>query len=231
MSVIGTIGPLVGVKQKVQLIQRTPNSTTAIEIDCTVMEKHSRKSPASEYPIEDGRVISDNILTRPLELELHGIISDTPIDLGTIAGSALTTAVSAITGPLGVVAGAGGVALFKALRDSGKPSVTAFAQLLALQETKQPFEVVTTLVPQSYQNMWITNLSVPRDSSTGQVLAFQLSLMQLLIVHSQTVNVKVFANPSVSASQADLANQQGVQKALKTSQDAFARGAGIVGVQ
>lgn len=230
MAITGIIGPLVGQRQKVQLIQRTPNSATAIEIDCTVMEKHSRNSPPSEYPIEDGRIISDNILIRPLELELHGIISDTPLDLGTVAGSALTTAVSAITGPLGVIAGAGAVALFTALKNSGKPSVAAFGQLLQLQETKQPFEVVTTLVPESYQNMWIKSINVPRDSSTGQVLAFQLSLIQLLIVSSQTVNVKVYADPSVSSPQADLATQQGIQKTLKTSQEAFARGAGIVGV-
>lgn len=218
MSITGTIGQIVGVKQKVQLIQRTPLSTTAFEIDCTVSEKHSRQSPASEYPIEDGRVISDNILIRPLELELQGIISDTPLDLGTVVGSAVTTAVSAITGPLGVVAGAGGVALFKALTGSGKPSVTAFMQLLQLQESKLPFEVVTTLVPQSYKNMWIKNLTVPRDATTGQVLAFNLSLTQLLVVTSQTVNVKVFANPSVSSPQADVGNQQLIQKGLNSFQ-------------
>lgn len=207
MSLTGVIGPVLGVKQKVQLIQRAPNATSVIEIDCTVRENHSRQSPASDYPIENGTSISDNVLIRPIELELNGIISDTPIDLSAIAGSALTTAVSALSGPVGVIGGAGGVALFKALKSSGKPSVNAYDQLRRLQEARAPFEVVTTLVPQSYQNMWIKSLTVPRDASTGQVLAFNISLIQLLIVTSETVNIKIFADPSVAAAKAKLSNK------------------------
>lgn len=206
MSLTGVLGPILGIKQKVQLIQRTPNSASVIELDCTVRENHSRQSPASDYPIENGASISDNILIRPIELELNGIISDTPIDAGAVAVSALTSAVSNIAGPLGVVGAAGGVALFQALQGTGKISINTYEQLLRLQEARAPFEVFTTLVPKKYQNMWIKSLSVPRDASTGQVLAFNLSLIQLLLVSSQTVNVKIFSNPSVAAGKAKLSN-------------------------
>ena len=47
-------------------------------IDCTVSESHEFESEVSDYPVESGIEISDNIRTKPLRVTLEGIVSNTP---------------------------------------------------------------------------------------------------------------------------------------------------------
>lgn len=197
---MGLIGSILGGAQRVQLIQ---SNKTVISIDCTVSENHQRESPPTEFPLEDGNPISDNIVIKPFTLDLNGIISDTPLSL---AGALLTTAVSKVAGNLGVIAAGAGTALFTALSGSKSPSVQAFAQVLALQEARKPFDVITSL--RRYEKMFIKGITVPRDASTGRVLQFTLNLVQLIIVSPQSVNITVFANADLAAGQADEGQQQ-----------------------
>lgn len=188
-------------QKTVQLIQSATG--TVIKLDCSLREKHTRESPATQFPVEKGDTVSDNILIKPFSLEIQGIISDTPLSL---RNAILTTAVSAFVPPIGIVAAGAGVALFKAIAGSSSPSVTAYAQLLKLQESKAPFDVLTSL--KRYTNMWISGLSVPRDSQTGQALVFDLSLVELILVAPQSVNIQIFSNPNVSAKSANLGKQE-----------------------
>lgn len=187
-------------KTRVQFIQ---NNNTVISFDASLKETHSRESPASEFPIENGQVISDHIITKPFSLELTGIITDTPIGgVGGLLEEAGVSAAANLLPPIGVVAVAGAMSIFSALAGSKKPSVAAYGQLINLQDQGQPFAVITSLY--RYSNMWIKSLSVPRDAETGQAILFTVSLVQLLLVTPQTVNVSVFANPGLSANKADL---------------------------
>lgn len=212
MAFTDLIGGILG-KQRVQIIKK---NQTIITVDCSVSETHSSESPASEFPIEGGQSITDNIIIKPKALELNGIISDAPLSL---LNALVTTGVSAVLPPLGVAAASAGFGLFKALSGSKKPSVVAFAQLLQLQNLKEPFDVLTTL--QRYPSMFVKSISVPRDAQNAQVLNFKISLVQLIIVSPQTVNVQVFKDPAIGAGQANLGNQQNSK--LK---DAFNAGLG-----
>lgn len=195
----GLSGILTG-KTKVQFVQ---NNNTVITFDASIKENHTRESPASEFPIETGQVISDHIIVKPFSLELTGIISDTPLGgLGGLLQEVGVTAASALLPPVGVVAISGALALFSALAGSKSPSVAAYGQLINLQQTAQPFDVITSLY--RYPSMWIKSLSVPRDADTGQALLFTVQLVQLLLVTPQSVNISIFANPSLSANKADL---------------------------
>jgi len=189
--------------QRVQLIQ----GSTVISVDCCVSQTHKRDSPPTLFELENGSSITDHIIVKPFELELVGIISDTPIGLSTqvLGALAVTTLASAAPGPLGIVGAGVGSALIGALSGSKKPSVAAFGQLLELQASRQPFTVYTSL--QTYESMWIKSLSVPRDKDTTGILYFQLSLVQLLLVSPQTVNVSIFQNPALSAGQANSGSQ------------------------
>lgn len=220
MSLIAT---LLGTKQKVQFIQ---GSTGAIvNVDCSVQETHKRDSPPTEFPVETGETISDHIIVKPFELEIHGIISDTPLGLTQLIQGGVTTAVASILPPVGIITAGAGSALFKALSGSKSPSVAAFLQLLQLQESRQPFDVLTSL--QRYSDMWIKSLSVPRDANTGQILFFQLSLVQLLLVSPQTVNIQILKDPGLSGGLADAGKQQPTSKALQSFQKNEAIGLGL----
>lgn len=194
------LGSILAGKTRVQFVQ---NNNTVISFDASIKENHTRDSPATEFPIEDGQVISDHIIVKPFNLELTGIISDTPI--GGIQGLLQEVGVSAAAAllpPVGVVAISGALALFSALSKSKSPSVASYGQLIQLQQSAKPVDVITSLY--RYPNMWIKSLSVPRDSETGKILLFTVQLTQLLLVTPQSVNVSIFANPALSANKADV---------------------------
>ncbi len=200
---MGLLGAIFG-KQRVQFIQ---NNNTVIQLDASIKETHSRESPPTEFPVEDGSTISDYVLLKPFSLEITGIISDTP--LGGAQGlitQVATTLGSSLLPPAGLAAAGAGVALFSALAGSDSPSVAAYGQLLQLQQIAQPFDVLTSL--HRYPNMWIKSISAPRDSETGKVLLFTVNLVQLLLVTPQSVNVQIFSNPALSANIADLGQQE-----------------------
>lgn len=201
---MGLLGKVLGGQTKVQFIQN--QSSTLIQLDAAIKEEHNRESPPTEFPIENGNVISDHVIVKPFSLNITGIISDTPI--GNTQGlltEVATTLTSSLLPPIGTVAGAAGLALFKSLSSSKSPSVAAYGQLLLLQQRAQPFDVLTTL--RRYSNMWIKGISAPRDAETGKVLLFTIQLIELLLVTPQSVNVAIFANPGLSANQADLGQQ------------------------
>lgn len=196
---MGLIGLLTG-KRRVQFVV---NNKTVIQIDASVKENHSRKAQITEFPLETGKDISDSSILKPFNLEIVGMISDTPI--GGVKGlltEAATTATSALTPALGVVGAAGGVALLSAITGSKSPSVAAYLQLLQLQELAQPFTVITSL--QRYANMLIEDLSVPREAANGNALEFTVKLKQVLLVTPQSVNISIFADPALSATQANV---------------------------
>lgn len=205
-SVIGLIGKT---QRKVQFIR--PNTGGAvITIDATLSEKHSREAEPTQFEVEDGNSVSDHIILKSFTLELQGLISDTPLS---IVNSLVTTAVGAVLPPIGVVAGSLGVALFSALSKSDSPSVAAYGQLLGLQEERKPFNVLTTL--KLYKNMWIKSISVPRDANTGKALLFDVTLVQLLLVTPQTVNIVKYASPDLSSGLANKGKQEVDNEAVR----------------
>lgn len=201
---------LLGRPGRVQLVPA--GGGTVIEFDVSVSETHAREAEPTAFPLEDGRTISDHIVVKPFELTLVGLITDTPIGgLAGLTSEALTTAISAFAGPLGVTGAAAAFALSSAMKKSPSPSAIAFAQMLKLQAgepdatpPKAPplLDVITSL--RRYPSMVIKSLSAPRDASTGRALRFTMTLTQLTVVQAQTVDVSVFANSSLSANKGEL---------------------------
>jgi Dit-like phage tail protein len=197
---IGIVGGLLGGVTRVQFIQ---NNSTVIQLDASLKEVHTRNSHATKFPVENGQVISDHIIIEPFDLEINGIITDTPI--GGAAGllqEAGVSIASKLLPPAGLALVSQGVGLLQSLSNSKSPSVAAYVQLLNLQSKAQPFDVLTSLY--RYPSMWIDSISAPRDVETGKSLIFTVKLVQLILVTPQSVNVQIFANPGLAAS---LANQ------------------------
>ena len=226
------LASLIGKTKKVRFIV---NNNDVIVLDASVKEDHSRRSPATKLPVENGQTVSDNIIVEPFSLSITGIISDTPIGGTTgLLTEVATTVASYLTPPLGLIGAAAGISLFKSLTGSSNPSIAAYGQLLLLQagdattnppSYPQPVDVFTTLY--YYPSMWIEEISAPRDSGTGNVLEFTVKLSQLLLVQPQTVNVSVFANPSLSANLADQGEKSGLPNGFADGKSLIGKIAGV----
>lgn len=209
------------------IIPGTPGAPNKVimSFDCSLHENHSRKSNPTRFPVENGQTVSDNLIVEPFDLELNGIITDTPI--GGVQGlitEAATSVASRLVPPIGVVALAAGYAAYNAISGSSSPSKLAYQQFLQLQSNAQPFDVRTSL--HYYKSMWISNISVPRSKDTGQAIEFTVQLVQLILVQPQSVNVQIFANPGLAANKGDLGQQglglpNGAQAGIQASANTF----------
>jgi hypothetical protein len=216
---------LTALVTKTQTVSILQGEDTVLELHCSVSEKHSRESPPTEFETENGQTISDHIIVKPLELELQGIISDTPISR---IGSLLTTAVGRLT-PSAAVLGkfAPALALLPVLGTSNSPSADAYLQLLNIQESRQPVRVLTSL--KHYNNMWISSISVPREAKTGKILLFTAKFRQLLLVSPDAVNITLFEDPNVAAGRGDKGRKEAGEPNQGEYNRAYNNGHGVFG--
>lgn len=77
----------------------------------------------------------------------------------------------------------------------GKPADNAYAMLLALDENEEPVTIVTTL--QSWPNMLLEKLSIPKNVKVGDALQFSATFKQMTFVDNERTIVKV-AIPSAA---------------------------------
>ncbi len=86
------------------------------ELDVAVEEMHTLEADVTEHPVEKGADVTDHIRSRPISVQVVGIVSDTPIgDLATRRG------------------------LFSL------PSNDALAHLLAIRDARLPVTIETSL--------------------------------------------------------------------------------------
>lgn len=140
-------------------------------LDALVRESHDRQAEVTEFPVETGANISDNIRNRPREVSIDGFISNNPVRfLGGIPKTLIRGTPGAddsVVGPnLNLIA-------------------LAFAELERLYDARELIEVATPR--RLYQNMAITRLNIPKDRSTGAALRFSVSFREVERVETRTV--------------------------------------------
>ena len=218
------LASLIPGRQKVYF-QSEDYNKNIFQIDASLKETHTKKSTPTSFPIEDGTAISDHMIKNPFSLTLNGIISDTPIPgLDNIVQIATNVLTAKLLPPVGVIAVAGlqqasSFLTADSISQAQSPSQAAYLQLLSLLDSSTPVTVNTSLY--RYKGMYVTDISIPRDSATGQAIIFDLTLTQLIIVQPQTVTIKQFANPDLAAGLADTGHQS-----AEASQYALGKAAG-----
>lgn len=136
-----------------------------ILIDCTISENHKYSSEVTEFPVESGSTISDNIRLKPLEIDLDCIISNTPI------GEAAATQ---FVGPQ---------APNMAKPQNARRSSIVYQRLMDMRDAKEFIVVRTSRA--AFKDMVIEDLSIPRDSHTGDAMRFTIKLKHIKIVENQ----------------------------------------------
>jgi len=133
-----------------------------VNFDATIRESHRKANEVTSHPVEAGVEISDHIRPQPEEIEINGVVSNTPIQfLPSEAKSPLE----------GTVA-----------RAANRAEV-AYKELQRVMDDGELVTVVTKL--RAYGNMAITSFAVDREAATGNVLNATLALRQVVTVESQ----------------------------------------------
>lgn len=140
-----------------------------LTFDATFEEEHDSELSVTDNPVETGVRVSDHAFMNPLKLNISAGVSDTPLRLEP------------------------GDVYF-----SGQSrSKEAYDNLCILQARAEPFDVQTGL--KLYKNMVITNLRVKQDKDTGNVIFFDASLREVIIVNTQTVTFAARQNARAGA--------------------------------
>lgn len=177
-------------------------------LDATVQEVHTLESEPTEHAVEDGSPVTDHIDVKPRQIQIEGLVSDTPLNLGATLQGLGTTAGQVIGrkigGTLGQQVGAVGAGALVGLllNRSGSSTKNAFDHFRDLQTKRVPFTVITGV--QRYENMVLTSLTVTRDTSTGKSLRFAASCRQIRIVKNETVKIPNTISSTPAGSKAKL---------------------------
>jgi hypothetical protein len=135
-------------------------------IDCALKETHSFDSQVTEYPVESGSNITDNIRPLPITIEMECIVSNTPIGImQTFRNSLLQEDLSA-----------------SELAPT-KPSEDAYDMLLRIRAKREPITIRTSL--RTYENMALKTLNIPRAADVGDALRFSATFQQIISVENK----------------------------------------------
>lgn len=137
----------------------------AIALDIVLREGHTSELEVTQNPVETGVVVSDHAFMRPLEIEIEGEISDTPLH--------------------GYDRQTGQPIADRFYSKNASRSATALEQLRGLQASADPFSVQTLL--KLYPNMMLVSLNVEQDADTANGLPIRMRLREIIRRSTQTV--------------------------------------------
>jgi hypothetical protein len=141
---------------------KCPGVIGTVNIDCVFSENTTEDCEVTDYPIETGAYIQDNIYNRPLNFSLSGFLTDTPLGYIQTVESLTNTTNQSL-------------------------SQSAIDALETLKESRTPFTVITGV--RIYEDMVFTNLSFSRDTNNGRSANIDCSFKKLLFASYQTVQV------------------------------------------
>ncbi len=147
-------------------------------IDAALSENHSLDAEVSQWPIEKGSDTKDNNRPKLREVQIEGVVSDSPI--GPIAALRKIAAHPETTLTQANIAGADAL-----------PSEDAVAVLENLWETKKIITIETTL--RVYENMLMTACNIPIDKDTGEALRFSCTFRTAIFITGENSSVRVAA--------------------------------------
>ena len=200
------------------------NDSDLLMFDATISETPTYTAEPTDYAVEEGPDVTDNVRLKPITFQLEGLISETPITLKaqaaglvTAIGANLGAKVGGFNSQLGAIAGGFiGSRLFKDSSEgvdaNGDTRVLNPADIArkVLEETyknKRLFTVVTKR--RKYDSMIITSLSFPRALADGKALRVSIQLKQIRVVAPQTIAItkNIESNAAHGAPKTNLGQQ------------------------
>jgi hypothetical protein len=163
------------------LIQIAPKGQIGdIEIMVTLEEVHTDTLQTTEHPIEVGAPITDHAFIRPAELVMRCGWSN----------SSFTALASTIS------------SFFTGGEVGDKYTDEVYSQLLALYQSREPFDVITSA--RQYTNMLINSIRLDRDKETSSILLITVTMRQVLIVYTSATTLPPRSDQADPASTAEI---------------------------
>lgn len=101
-------------------------------IDCSISESHSFDSEVTDYPVESGSSIADNIRPLPIQVDIEGLVSNTPIGLMRDERSSADT----------------------------RPAEDAYELFQSIRKAREPVTIQTSL--RTFDSMVLQSLTIPK---------------------------------------------------------------------
>jgi hypothetical protein len=174
-------------------------------LDVSLSEEHKFEADVTEYPVESGGSISDNIRPKPLHVSITGIVSDTPLTSNAInqlkplpdpyADTPMT--VDAISGGSVNTSSGGTQGLINSL---AAPSLAqnevkflrseqAYNYLKSIFNSRDTVTIRTSLA--TFDNMALESLSIPRSKETTGGLTFTADFKQIARVSNKRTKTAI----------------------------------------
>lgn len=164
------------------MVSVTSKAIGSIRIAVTIEERHSDELVITEHPVERSAAITDHAYRRPSEVVMQVGWSNSDYE--------------ALLGAL--------TAIFDGSLPNGDYVDSVYSQLLALQQSRQPFSVTTSR--RQYDNMLLQSLSVVTDAKTSSALIVTATLREILLVSTQVTKLPPKANQANPAATAETVN-------------------------
>lgn len=148
---------------------KTGVKSDSIVFDATVSETHSFSTQVSENPVEKGADVTDHVRAKPAVVKLECYATDNPLSSNRKKDEKTS------------------IFLGSPKEETGR-GLNVFLALEQLKDNGTVCQLFTGL--KKYENMVIEEITVPRDSSISRGFKFTISLREVVIVQSQTVQVQ-----------------------------------------
>ncbi len=181
-----------------------------LDFDATMLEEFTRSAEVTQFPVENGAVLTDHYQAQPRAITLEVQVSDTPNRTDKLRDGKENAAGrptgrerekhlnlpvnrAPVTGITGARIVQGNVARFPKKRTASvlqfdgvvTRTVDVFQVLDGLMSSGQLVNVLLFL-DLEYHNMVITNIRTPRDTQSGSTLTFTLDLLQITFADTET---------------------------------------------
>ena len=166
-----------------QVVFAPSGNSSVITATVSIEESYNDMLAITDQPVEFGAAITDHSYRRPSEITLHCGWSNSDLD-----------AQDNLAQPS--IANGGG---------STSDYVTAiYMQLLALQQSRNPFQLQTSI--RLYDNMLITSIGLTRDARTSQALFCTISCREVILVSTSTYVLPPTANQATPENTQETSN-------------------------
>lgn len=183
-TIIGDIARLVFIGKK-SFFQKLGT----IELSLVTNRLIQESSTVTTNPIEDGSYVNDHVIKNPTNLSITGLVTE-----ATLKNSILSRGLS-LENPL--------------LYENNLQDV--HDEIYRLYNAREPISIVTPF--KTYDNMVMTDLSIPSDIRTSTVFTFTASFVEIVIVSSKIVAVNNQLIKSDNAKQKENKGKQTAEKA------------------